>query len=172
MDGGNGFRRALVRPRCVLFGKLDGSSQVSQQKTTGEDWKRYKDEVLSRLTPEMVYGNIKRQKSCGNGWVMGLCPLHNDREPSFAYHKETLRFVCFAGCGKGSAFDFLMLTSGTDFYHTMTSVGDSVGVERPVPEEKRPPIKEELVKAWHRNLWQNEDIVRWLRESADFRMKP
>ena len=36
------------------------------------------------------------------GWQTGLCPLHEDRHPSFSINLRSGGWVCFAGCGSGS----------------------------------------------------------------------
>ena len=133
-----------------------------------EAWKKLKADILERLrgSPELIYGSVKKQKPLPNGWVQGLCPFHNDTHPSFGFNRQTLAWCCFV-CGKGSAFDFLMASSGMDFKHTLLHWCDKLGI--PLPEEARPakaqpPIPERLIERWQENLWKNEEIVRWLRE--------
>ena len=126
-------------------------------------WKGYKETVLAELKDEDVYGQIRNQKNGTDGWVTGLCPFHSDKQNSFAFNKETLVYACFAGCGKGSAFDFIMHSSGQNFKDTLLELGDKLGIPRPFGNEpKRPPIKEELVKQWSESL--NDEVRRYLRE--------
>jgi 5S rRNA maturation endonuclease (ribonuclease M5) len=126
-------------------------------------WKGYKETVLAELKAEDVYGQIRNQKNGTDGWVTGLCPFHSDKYNSFAFNKETLVWACFAGCGKGSAFDFVMHSSGQNFKDTLLELGDKLGIPRPFENEpKRPPIKEELVKQWADSL--NDEVRRYLRE--------
>lgn len=144
------------------------ASRQSSRGDVREEWRRYKEEIVTRLRerPELVYGRIQRRRRLGNGWVEGLCPFHRDSDPSFGYHEESLHWVCFV-CGKGSVFDFVMQSSGISFKDTAFQLGDQLGVPRPVGSEEkpqRPPIREDLVKQWCRNLWQNEEVIRWLRE--------
>ena len=128
-------------------------------------WKQYKEEILKRIGDfSVIFSSLEKQEEHADGWVTALCCFHNDHTPSFAFNRKTGRWACFAGCGKGSAIDFVMLTSGKPFKETLIELGDKFGVIRPTKEEKRPPISEELVKKWTENLWQNEEIVRWLRE--------
>ena len=127
-------------------------------------WKTYKESVLGKLSWKEVYGDIGNQKESTDNWVTGLCPFHNDTKNSFAFNRESLAWVCFApSCGKGSVFDFLMLSSGRSFKDTLLELGDKAGVSRPFKEKpKRPPIKEKLVKQWQSNL--NDEVLRYLRE--------
>jgi hypothetical protein len=39
----------------------------------------------------------------------GLCPFHDDHQPSFAVNDQGNYWNCFAGCGGGSVIDFYML---------------------------------------------------------------
>ena len=41
-----------------------------------------------------------RLRAQSNGGMMGRCPLHEDRTPSFSIHPEK-GWKCFAGCGEG-----------------------------------------------------------------------
>lgn len=41
-------------------------------------------------------------KKTNNGWLIGLCPFHEDRTSSFAVNEENGGWICYAGCGKGS----------------------------------------------------------------------
>jgi len=128
-----------------------------------EVWRRYKESILSQLTFHDIYGQIKNQKDGTDSWVTGLCPFHNDKHSSFAFNKKTLAWACFAGCGKGSAFDFIMHSSGRSFKDTLLELGDKLNIPRPFQKQiKRPPIKEELVKQWANCL--NEEVRRYLRE--------
>jgi 5S rRNA maturation endonuclease (ribonuclease M5) len=128
-----------------------------------EFWKKYKETVLSRLTYQEIYGQIKNQKEGTDGWVTGLCPFHSDKHNSFAFNRKTLVYACFAGCGKGSAIDFIMHTSGRSFKDTLLELGERLNIPRPFQNQaKRPPIKEELVKRWAGSL--NEEVRRYLRE--------
>lgn len=132
--------------------------------TKAETWKAYKESVVSKLTHQQVYGQVKNQKPGSDGWIIGLCPFHDDRKQSFAFHSTTLEFCCFAGCGKGSAFDFLMHVSGQSFKDTLVELGALVGIPLPAIKPKHPPIDEKLVKKWIQYLWANEEIVQYLRE--------
>jgi DNA primase len=38
--------------------------------------------------------------------LMGPCPFHNEKNPSFAIYPETNSFYCFAGCGGGDVIEF------------------------------------------------------------------
>jgi 5S rRNA maturation endonuclease (ribonuclease M5) len=135
--------------------------------TDGADaWKQYKRAVLDRIGDfSVIFEGLPKQRPSTDGWVTALCPFHADRNPSFAFNKNTGTWCCFAGCGKGSAFDYVMQTTGMSFKDALLELGDRHGVPRPFQDRPlRPPIREDLVQEWVRNLWANEEACRWLRE--------
>lgn len=129
-------------------------------------WKEYRREVLAKVGDfSVLFESLKGAKPSGGEWMTALCPFHTDKSPSFAFSRKTGRWRCFAGCGKGGAFDYLMQSSGRPFKEVLLDLGDRQGVPRPEPEKPpRPPIPEKLVQAWATHLWADEDALRWLRE--------
>jgi hypothetical protein len=53
-------------------------------------------------------------KPVGSG-ALGLCPFHDDHNPSFGVNDEENYWNCFAGCGGGSVIDFWMKWQTCDF---------------------------------------------------------
>ena len=96
-------------------------------------WKRYKRAVLERVGDfSVLFEGLAKQKPSTDGWVTALCPFHEDRNPSFAFNRNSGQWCCFAGCGKGSAFDYLMQTSGRNFKETLLDLGDRLAYPGPV----------------------------------------
>ncbi|MDP6396232.1 MAG: AAA family ATPase [Candidatus Marinimicrobia bacterium] len=50
--------------------------------------------------------HIERLKSGSGGQSLGLCPFHEDSNPSFAVNLDSGLWKCFAGCGEGNAYQF------------------------------------------------------------------
>ena len=66
---------------------------------------RYEDDfdIMATVSP---YTNLRRS---GSQWK-GLCPLHDERTPSFYVHAEKNTWFCHGGCGRGGGVkDFLQL---------------------------------------------------------------
>ncbi|MFH1283835.1 MAG: CHC2 zinc finger domain-containing protein [bacterium] len=127
-------------------------------------WETYKKTILNQLTYQDVYGDIKNQKESTDGWVTGQCPFHSDEHNSFGFNKNTLAWVCFSDCGKGSVFDFIMHTSCKNFKDTLLELGSRLGIPRPFQKKAHnPPIREELLKQWTACI--NEELKRYLRET-------
>jgi DNA primase len=66
------------------------------------------DEVRSRTDIAAVVGEQVALKPAGVGSLKGLCPFHDERNPSFTVRPAVGRFHCF-GCGvDGDVISFLM----------------------------------------------------------------
>lgn len=51
----------------------------------------------------------------GNGYQMFLCPLHSDKNPSFAWYRKNNTWWCF-GCSQGGdIIEFIMKFTNVDF---------------------------------------------------------
>ncbi len=96
-----------------------------------DGWAQYKNEILAKLDFAKIYADIKQARPSGPGKILGLCPFHEDHNPSFGANLTTGTWECFACCGKGSVFDFLMRRSGTGFKEVLVELGDELGVPRP-----------------------------------------
>ncbi len=58
----------------------------------------------------------------------GLCPFHNDNNPSLSVSREKQIYKCFV-CGEsGNVFNFLEKYENISFYEAVKIIGDSVGI--------------------------------------------
>lgn len=130
-----------------------------------EVWREYRKEVLERTADfSGLFAQLKKQQPQSSGWTAALCPFHNDQNPSFSYNPKTGHWKCFSGCGKGSAFDFLMHTNGGSFKDTLLQMGDKAGVPRPFKNgalQKKP--SEALVEKFKQALWNQSSALAYLR---------
>jgi len=95
-------------------------------------WLEYKKAILdSRDDFSWVYEDLKGIKPSTNGWVVALCPFHEDKNPSFAFEKAMGHWKCQAGCGAGTVFDYIARTRDLSFRDSMVVLGDEVEVARP-----------------------------------------
>ncbi len=86
--------------------------------------------ILGRLDIQSFYSQeVPSLKWNGNGEGLGLCPFHDDHNPSFSANRETGLFHCFA-CGKsGSIFDFYMTQHGEDFRGAIEALSREAGID-------------------------------------------
>ncbi len=63
--------------------------------------------------------------------LLGLCPFHNEKTPSFNVNGEKQFFYCF-GCGTGGdVFQFLMKIDNLDFITTAKRLAERAGISWP-----------------------------------------
>ncbi len=75
---------------------------------------------------KIVGDHVKLRKAGVN--LMGLCPFHQEKTPSFAVHPTKQIFHCF-GCGVGGdVFKFVMLIENLSFPEALARVAEKVGV--------------------------------------------
>src|SRR6201992_791872 len=61
--------------------------------------------------------------------MMGLCPFHDERSPSFSVDPQDKLYHCF-GCGvAGDVFGFVMEKEGLGFTEAVEALADRYGVE-------------------------------------------
>jgi len=88
------------------------------------------DEVLARTDiVEIIARHVELKKSGAN--LMGLCPFHHEKSPSFSVSADKQLYHCF-GCGQGGgAFQFLMEHDGYAFPEAVEYLADKAGMEVP-----------------------------------------
>ena len=91
---------------------------------------------------QLVGQSVTLQRKGGS--MVGLCPFHQEKTPSFGVVPHKNIFHCF-GCGAGGdAFKFLQLSRGLSFYEAVKELADQVGVEiedKQVTEAERQRFK-------------------------------
>ncbi len=88
------------------------------------------EEIRARADIADVIGAHVRLRRAGRNLV-GLCPFHNEKTPSFSVNPERGFFHCF-GCGAGgTVFDFVMRTEGLSFPEAVESLARRYGIALP-----------------------------------------
>ncbi len=91
-------------------------------------------DLLSRVDIVDVIGRHVQLKK-GGANLMGLCPFHGEKSPSFSVSPSKQFFYCF-GCGaSGDAIRFLTEHTGATFRDAVTDLAQQVGL--PVPDDER-----------------------------------
>jgi DNA primase len=90
-------------------------------------------DLLNRVDIVDVVGRHVQLKK-GGANLMGLCPFHNEKSPSFTVSPTKQFYHCF-GCGAhGSAIGFLMEYSGLSYVEAIKDLAQGIGLS--VPEER------------------------------------
>ncbi|MDH0093573.1 DNA primase [Achromobacter mucicolens] len=93
-------------------------------------------DLLARVDVVDVVGRYVQLRK-GGANLLGLCPFHNEKSPSFTVSPTKQFYHCF-GCGAhGSAITFLMEHTGASFPDAVRTLAASAGMT--VPEENRSP---------------------------------
>ncbi|MDB5075742.1 MAG: primase, partial [Chloroflexi bacterium] len=87
-----------------------------------------RDQIRERLSIETLVGEHVALKRSGRN-LMGLCPFHKEKTPSFVVSPERGSFHCF-GCGaSGDIFRFYMLIHKVEFPDALQALAARTGVE-------------------------------------------
>ncbi len=93
---------------------------------------RFIQDLQEKVDIETVISSQVNLKRRGKTLV-GLCPFHNEKTPSFTVYPETRSFYCF-GCGAGGdVFSFIRRTENLDYVEAVKAVAQMAGV--PMPED-------------------------------------
>ncbi len=85
---------------------------------------KYKNDIENAISP---YVTLKRR---GKNLV-GLCPFHGEKTPSFTVYPESGSFYCF-GCGVGGdVFTFTGLIEGLDYIESVKLLAERSGITLP-----------------------------------------
>lgn len=100
----------------------------------------FTQELLARVDIVDVVGRYVQLRK-GGANLLGLCPFHNEKSPSFTVSPAKQFYHCF-GCGAhGSAITFLMEHTGASFPDAVRTLAASAGMT--VPEETRSPRQQQ-----------------------------
>lgn len=86
------------------------------------------EEVRARADIVDIVGEVVPLKRAGKEYK-GLCPFHDDRNPSFHVVPDKGFYICFACQETGDAFSFVMKRLGLDFTEAVRHVAARSGVE-------------------------------------------
>ncbi|NQT56104.1 MAG: hypothetical protein HQ551_07735, partial [Desulfobacteraceae bacterium] len=102
-----------------------------------------KTEILERLDFLSFYrGEIKNLgKQNGDGWCLGLCPLHNDKDPSLSVNIQTGAFTCFGCKERGDIFSFYQKKYGCDFKESLVELAKIAGIDTSKKEQPKKQSK-------------------------------
>ena len=87
-------------------------------------------ELISRSDIEEVISSYVRVKRRGRTLV-GLCPFHGEKTPSFTVYPDTSSFYCF-GCGAGGdVITFIKRIENLDYLDAVRFLADRAGMKMP-----------------------------------------
>lgn len=97
-----------------------------------------KDQVKEATDIVAVIGQYVALRRRGSN-LLGLCPFHTEKTPSFNVNADRQFFHCF-GCGKGGdVFTFLMEHEGWSFPETLKYCAEKAGIKLPEHRDEGDP---------------------------------
>ena len=99
---------------------------------------RIPDTELARIKREVKLADLCRDYGIvlhptGPDNLMGCCPFHDDRAPSFGVTPSKNLWNCLAGCGGGDNLQFVMRKEGVSFRHAVELLQRKLGVAPSAP---------------------------------------
>lgn len=88
------------------------------------------DRIIGSTDVAGVIGRYTSLKRRGNKLV-GLCPFHKEKTPSFTVDSEKGLYYCFGCHAGGSVFNFIMEKEGLTFYQAVEFLAREAGIEIP-----------------------------------------
>src|SRR5271170_4381457 len=97
---------------------------------------RIPDDELQRIKSQVKVAELCREygielKPMGPDNLMGRCPFHDDREPSFGVTPSKNLWNCLAGCGGGDTIQLVMKKEGVSFRHAVEVLRQRLGIAPP-----------------------------------------
>lgn len=84
--------------------------------------------IRDRSSIAEVIGQAVKLERRGRSLV-GLCPFHREKTPSFHVNEERGRYHCFGCQASGDVFRFVQETEGLTFIEAVRALGERTGVE-------------------------------------------
>ncbi len=86
------------------------------------------DELKGRVSIVDLVGDYVSLRKAGKSHT-GLCPFHDDKNPSFHVNEEKGMFYCFSCKAGGDIFNFLQRIKGCSFKEALYEVAEKAGVK-------------------------------------------
>lgn len=91
----------------------------------------YTEQIKERVSISSIVSLKVALKTKGKGELLGLCPFHQEKTPSFTVSDQKGFYHCF-GCGAhGDIFAFLMETEGDSYKEALEKLAIIAGVRLP-----------------------------------------
>lgn len=125
---------------------------------------RFSDDFIQQIRDnndiESVIGSYVELKRRGKNLV-GLCPFHNEKTPSFTVYPDTASYYCF-GCGAGGeVINFIRNIENLDFVESVKLLADRAGLK--IPETDN--YDDAIAKLRRRIYEANREAARFYHET-------
>ena len=145
---------------------------------------RFDKEFIERLKSETdivrlieSYGTKLKDRSGTRGEMIGLCPIHDDKNPSLVVNRQKNVWNCLGACGKGGdVIQWVMLAEKASFRHAVELLRDGAAGGRKTygqPRKLESPLTisnedhellASVVDYYHQRLKQSPDALDYLQK--------
>lgn len=147
---------------------------------------RFDDEFIQRLKDETdivrlieSYGTRLKDRPGTRGEMIGLCPVHDDKDPSLVVNRQKNVWNCLGACGKGGdVIEWVMHAENASFRHAVELLRDGQTGGRPQGRGAKPrkldsvvPLNADdhetlagVVDYYHSRLKQSPDALAYLQK--------
>jgi DNA primase len=125
--------------------RLDGDGRSAVRIDDG-----VKREILARTDIGEFIGTVVSLRKRGNDLV-GLCPFHGEKTPSFHVHADRGFFKCFGCDAAGDVIRFVQLHDNLSFVDAMRVLAKRAGVELEPEDPRAARVRSEKEAIYHAN---------------------
>ena len=151
----------------------------------GDDMARFDNDFLRRIKTETdivalieSYGTRLRPRGEATGEMIGLCPIHDDKNPSLVVNRKKNVWNCLGACGKGGdVIAWVMAADNVSFRHAVELLSEGATGGRPAKPNAKPrkldapvPLSGDdhellagVVDYYHGRLKQSPDALAYLQ---------
>jgi DNA primase len=146
-----------------------GSISNQEMRVSSGAWSDFKELVRSRTDIAQIVGErIALQSRRGGRELVGLCPFHDDHDPSLRVDSERQSYKCWA-CGEGGdVFAFVQKIESVSFRDALELLATRAGLEMPryggEKSQDGKPTRKELFDALS---WAETEYHTFLRTSSE-----
>jgi DNA primase len=102
---------------------------------TDSDSRTIVEQVKDATAIEEIAAGYTRLKPDGQRRLRGLCPIHQERHPSFVVYPDQGRWWCYGACGRGGdVIDLMMAVERLSFGQALDRLATRAGIPRPAPD--------------------------------------
>lgn len=117
-------------------------------------------DLKDRCPIEDVVSHYVELKRTGNNMV-GLCPFHREKTPSFTVSQDKQIFHCFGCSAGGNVFNFIMRAENVDFVEAVAILAKRAGIELPQADAEA----DEIHKKRQRMLAMHKETARFFYQT-------
>ncbi|MCD3350283.1 DNA primase [Clostridium botulinum D/C] len=135
------------------------------------------EEIIEKIKEQnnivdVISESVKLKRTGRN--LIGLCPFHNEKTPSFSVSEDKQIYKCF-GCGEaGNVFTFVMKSKNLSFIEAVKYLGDKANIHIEENDEKNKihknkndklyKINVEAARYYFRNLQTNKEATDYFKK--------